>query len=165
MDGLRQPILFSLILGNHLVIKYTFKHVSEALLRILQTKYVGYHNATDNKYDDIAMKTKLVVRAGIIAIRFDEQSFISTIIGFTPHWDYKHYDKYISQKIVNLSTTMEIHLKCDCIDGSVVDGLRQPILYNFVLDKFPGYKKFCQPETTYYKKKKSVLNIITFFRR
>ena len=75
------------------------------------------------------MKTKLVVRPGIIAIRFDENSFFSTILGFTSGWDYKHYNKYISQTILYLSSTNKIHLKCDVVDGSVVDGLRQPKLY------------------------------------
>ena len=110
------------------------------------------------------MKTKLVVNNGIIAIRFDEKSFFSTILGFTPGWDYKHYNKYTSQKLVNLGSTKKIHLKCDCIDGSVVNGLRQPILYSFVLDKLPGYKVFSEPETIHYKKiNKSVLNTITFY--
>ena len=108
------------------------------------------------------MKTNLVARSGIIAIRFDEKSFFSTILGFTSGWDYKHYNKYTSQKIVNLGSTNKINLKCDCIDGSVVNGLRQPILYSFVLDKLPGYKVFCEPETIHYKKiNKSVLNTIT----
>ena len=51
------------------------------------------------------MKTEFNVRTGIIAIRFDEQSFFSTILEITTYWDYKQYNKYISQKIVNLSTT------------------------------------------------------------
>ena len=110
------------------------------------------------------MKTKLVVRYGIIAIRFDEKSFFSSILGFIPGWDYKFYNKYTSQKIVNLGSTNKINLKCDVIDGSVLDGVRQPILYSFVLDKLPGYKVFSEPETIHYKKiNKSVLNTITFF--
>ena len=117
----------------------------------------------DIEYDDITMKTKLVVRSGIIAIRFDEKSFFNTVLSFTPGWEYKHYNKYISQKILNLGSTNKINLKCDIIDGSVVDGLRQPILYSFVLDKKPGYKVFSEPETIHFKKiKKSVLNTITF---
>ena len=44
------------------------------------------------------MKTELVVRDGIIARRFDEKSVFNTTLGFTPHWDYKHYIEYISQK-------------------------------------------------------------------
>ena len=106
----------------------------------------------------------MVVRSGIIAIRFDENSFFSTILGFTPGWHYKHYNQYLSQKIVNLSSTNKIHLKCDAIDGSVVNGVRQPILYSFVLDKRSGYKIFSEPETIHNKKiNKSVLNTITFY--
>ena len=106
----------------------------------------------------------MVVNSGIIAIRFDEKSFFSTILGFTAGWDYKHYNQYLSQKIVNLSSTNKIHWKCDAINGSVVDGVRQPILYSFVLDKPSGYKVFCEPETTHYKKTiKSILKTITFY--
>ena len=100
----------------------------------------------DIEYDDITMKTKLKVRAMIIAIRFDEKSFFSTVLGFTPGWDYKHYNKYISQKIVNLGSKNKIHLKCDIIDGSIVDGFRQPILYSFVLDKKKDIKYFMNPK-------------------
>ena len=142
---------------------YTFKDISEALFNILQSDCPGDCNVFVIEYDDINMKTKLDVKAGIIAIRF-ENSFFNTIPGFTPGWDYKHYNKYISQKIVNLSNTKKIHLKCDVINGSVVNGLRQPILYSFVLDEKPGYKVFCEPETIHYKKiNKSVLNTISFY--
>ena len=143
---------------------YTFKDISEALLNILQVEYPGPINAINIEFDDITRKTKLIVNIGIIAIRFDEKSFFSTILGFIPGWDYKHYNKYVSQKIVNLSNTNKIHLKCDCIDGSIQDGVRQPILFSFVLDKPCGYKIFCEPETIHYKKiNKSVLNTITFY--
>ena len=143
---------------------YTFKDISEALFNILQAEYPGPSNVIDIEFDDITMKTKLVVKSGIIAIRFDEKSSFSTILGFTSEWDYKHYNKYISQKTLNLGSTNKIHLKCDIIDVSVVNGLRQPILYSFVLDKLPGYKVFCKPETIHYKKiNKSVLNTITFY--
>ena len=55
-------------------------------------------------------------------------------------------------------------MKCDIIDGGIQDGLRQPILFSFVLDKPSGYKVFCVPETIHYKKiNKSVLNTITFY--
>ena len=143
---------------------YTFKDISEALFNILQSEYPGPSNVIDIEHDDITMKTKMVVKFGIIAIRFDEKSFFSTILGFSPGWDYKHYNKYTSQKIVNLGSTNKIHLKCDCIDGSLVNGIRQSILYSFVLDKLPGYKVFSEPETILYKEiNKSVLNTITFY--
>ena len=46
---------------------------------------------------------------------------------------------YTSDKILNLSTIDEIHLRCNVIDGSVVNGIREPILYSFVLNKPAGY--------------------------
>ena len=143
---------------------YSYREISEALFYILQSEYPQSGSEILIRVDDITRKTKLFVRSGIIAIRFDEKSFFSTILGFTPGWDYKHYNQYLSQKIVNLSSTNKIHLKCDCIDGSVVNGIREPILFSFVLDKPSGYKVFCEPETIHYKKiNKSVLNTITFY--
>ena len=131
---------------------YSYREVSEALFNILQLKYPSSDSKILVRLDDITRKTKMVVGSGIIAIRFDEKSFFSTILGFTAGWDYKHYNQYLSQKVVHLSSTNKIHLKADVIDGSIVDGVRQPILYSFVLDKPSGYKIFCEPETIHYKK-------------
>ena len=78
------------------------------------------------------------------------------MLGFTPYWDYKPSGVYTSDKILNLNTINQIHLKCDVIDGSVVDGIRQPILYSFVLDKPAGYKVVCEPEAIHYKKNKQI---------
>ena len=75
---------------------YFFKVISEALLKILQPKFDGYPIAIDIEFNDITKKTNLDVRAGIRAIRFDENSFFSTIPAFTPHWDYKHCNKHVS---------------------------------------------------------------------
>ena len=142
---------------------YTFKDSSEVLLRFLQSESEGYLNAIDIEFDDITLKTKFVLRPGIIFIKFDDKPFLSTVLGFTPGWDYKNYNEYISQKLENISNTKKIHLKCDFIDGSAVNGLRQPFLFSFVLEKPSVYKVFCEPETIHYEKNKSVLNTITFY--
>ena len=126
---------------------YSYRDIAEAVFYILQSDYPQSNSEVLIRLDDITRKTKLVVRSGIIAIRFDEKSFFSTILGFTPGSDYKHYNQYLSQKIVNLSNTSKINLLCDAIDGSVVNGIRQPILYSFVLDKPAAYNFFCEPET------------------
>ena len=133
---------------------YTFKDISEVLLNLLQSENKGEFIKIVVDSDDITRKTKLDVKLGTIAIRFDEKSFVSIILGFTPSWDYKHYNKYISQKVVNLSSINKIHLKCDFIDGSVQNGLQQPIAFSFVLDKSSRYKVYCEHETTHFKKEK-----------
>ena len=98
------------------------------------------------------MKTILIVRVGIIDIKIEEKTVFSTILVFTSGWDYKHYNKYISQKTVNSSSTSKIHLKCDVPDGSIQIGVGEPILCSFVLDKKPSYKLFCEPETIHFTK-------------
>ena len=54
-------------------------------------------------------------------------------------------------------------MKCDVSDGSVVNGIREPIPFSFFLDKPAGYKVFCEPKAMHCKmKNKSVLNTISF---
>ena len=55
---------------------YTFKDFSEGLFNIFQSEYPGPSNVIDIEYDGITMKTKLVVRSGITAIRFGEKCFL-----------------------------------------------------------------------------------------
>ena len=94
------------------------------------------------------------------ALRFDERSFSNTILGFTPYWDYKFTNAihavspgiYFGDKISKINTITKILLKCDVIDGSIQNGLEQPILFSFNLDKPNGYKVFCEPETIQHKK-------------
>ena len=152
---------------------YTIQDISDAI----QT-FSGHSEIIEIEYDDISMKTKIILKFkhnnntmfALGTLRFDERSFFHTLLGFTPYWDYKPTNSnhdgipgvYTSNKILNLSSTNKIHLKCDAIDGSVVNGVRQPILYSFVLDRPSGYKVFCEPETIHYNKiNKSVLNTLT----
>ena len=90
--------------------------------------------------------------------------FFNTILVFTPGLDYKYCNECISQKIVNLSITNKMHLKCDVIDDPVVNGLKHLIFYKFVLDKKLSCKVFCAPETVLFKKiNKNDLNTITVY--
>ena len=91
----------------------------------------------------LACKTKLTLtRFGpkFGTLRLDEKCFFITLISFTPYWDYKptnviHGDStgvYTTDKILNLCTKYEIQLKCDVIEGGVVNGIREPILSSFI---------------------------------
>ena len=62
---------------------YSYRDIAEALFYILQSEYPSSGCEILIRLDDITRKTKLVVRSGIIAIRLDEKSFFSTILGFT----------------------------------------------------------------------------------
>ena len=52
---------------------YTFKDIPQVLFNSLQSEYPGPSNVIDIEFDDVTVKTKLVVRDGIIAMNFDEK--------------------------------------------------------------------------------------------
>ena len=71
---------------------------------------------------------------------------------------------YKSDKPINITGIDKIHLKCDCIHGSIVNGIREPILYSFALSSPPGHKIYKEPRVKLFKKvNKSVLSHITFY--
>ena len=154
-------ITYELSPGN-----YTIQDISNAV-----HTFSGHSDIIEIEYNDNSMKTKIILKNkdfrenfGLGTLRFDKKSFFHTLLGRDPYFDYKVPGVYTSDKILNLNTTNKVHLKCDCIDGSIQDGIRQPILFTFVLDKPSGYKIFCEPETIHYKKiNKSILNTITFY--
>ena len=101
------------------------------------------------KYNYLSMKTKLLLSClgGIFGmLRFDKKKIFNTNLGFIPYWDYKptnaiHVDSSCvctNEQFINLSTKVENllnFLKCAVFDGSVLNGVRQPILFSFVLNK------------------------------
>ena len=51
-----------------------------------------------------------------------------------------------------ISILDRVYLKCDCVDGSIVNGIREQILFSFNLSVPPGYKIIKEPTTVLYKK-------------
>ena len=70
--------------------------------------------------DTISMKSVLTTASGIYF-----NSELNKLLGFTN----KEYPAgtHISEKPVMITTTDKVHLKCDCVDGSIVNGIRQQI--------------------------------------
>ena len=57
-----------------------------------------------------------------------------------------------------------MHLKSDCIDGSIVNGIREPIFYCFALVKPSCHKIYKEPRIKQFKKiNKSVLSHFTSY--
>ena len=121
--------------------------------------------------DDIRLKSNLQINQTLI---FTEKSFFYTILGFTQSRSYplddidSHYQiiagSYKSDKPINITGIDKIHLKCGCIQGLIVNGVREPILYSFALSSPPGHKIYKEPRVKLFKKiNKSVLSHITFY--
>ena len=71
---------------------------------------------------------------------------------------------YKGDRPINITGIDKVHLKCDCIDGSIVDGVREPILYSFDLGSPPGHKIYKEPGVKLFKKiNKPVLSHVTFY--
>ena len=73
-------------------------------------------------------------------------------------------DSNKSNKPNNITGSDEIHSKCDCIQGSIGNGVREPIMYSFTLDKPPGHKIHLTAKSRLFKKiNKPVLSQIRFY--
>ena len=120
--------------------------------------------------EDIRLKSNLINQTLI----FTEKSFFYSILGYTqshkgPLNDFEGFyqilpESYKADKPINITGIDKIHLKCDCIQGSIVNGKREPILFSFALSSPPGHKIYKEPRVKLFKKvNKSVLSHITFY--
>ena len=116
-------------------------------------KYILPDNVKINvTIDDVRLKSNLKTNQTLI---FTEKSFFYTILGFTRSHSYPLDDidgfyqliegSYKSDRPINITGIDKIHLKCDCIQGSIVNGVREPILYSFALSSPPGHKIYEEP--------------------
>ena len=102
--------------------------------------------------DGVRLKSNLKIIQTLI---FTEKSFFYTILGYTrsrscPLDDIDGFyqtiaGSYRSDRPINITGVDKTHLKCDCINGSIVDDIREPNLYSFVLSSTQAQKIYIQP--------------------
>ena len=161
---------------NYIPTKRTGYSLNPGIYEVVDLNNTLKHILPDNvkvniTIDDIKSKSNLKINQTLI---FTEKSFFYTILGFTQSRSYPLDDidgsyqiiagSYKSDEPINITGIDKIHLKCDCIQGSIVNGIREPILYSFALSSPPGHKIYKEPRVKLFKKvNKSVLSHITFF--
>ena len=94
------------------------------------------------------MKRKLERR---IVLWFDERSFFNVIKGCKLYCDYKP-NRIFSVIKWSIFTFDKVNLRCDCFEGNFVNGISQTSTFNFALQKPPGLKSRCEPQTIQYRK-------------
>ena len=71
---------------------------------------------------------------------------------------------YKSDKPINNTGFDKVHLNCDCIQGSIVNCIREPILYSLALSSPPGRKLYKKVRIKLFKKiNKPVLSHKTLY--
>ena len=125
------------------------------MLKILLPKAVKL-NIT---IEDVRLKTILTTNK---TIRFTKKSFFHPILGFTQSHSGESGDierfvhflsgTYKSDKPLNIMGIEKVHLKCDCINGSIVNGIKEPNLFSFALSSDPEHKSFKEPRIKLLKK-------------
>ena len=155
--------------------KRTGYSLNSGIYEVVDLNNTSKHILPDNvkvsvTIDDVRLKSKLKSNQTLI---FTEKSFFFTILGFTRSRSYPLDDiqgfhqlmagSYTSDKPINITGKDEIQLNCVRVNGSIVNGVRKPILYSFALSSPPGHKIFKEPRTKLFKRvNKSVLSQITF---
>ena len=132
---------------------------TETYKKLVQTenKHLCNHIEFNIQADTISMKSILSTSNHIVF-----NSELNNLLGFTK----TRYSEgtHRSEKPVLITTTDKVHLKCDCVDGSIVNGIREQILFSFNLSAPPGYKIIKEPKIILYKKvNKTRLDSIQFF--
>ena len=121
--------------------------------------------------DERKYKTDLKINQTLI---FTNKSFFYTILGFTQSHYYSFDDidgfyqliagSYKSEKPINITGIDKVNLKCNFVDGSIVNDVREPILFNFALSSPPGHKIYKESRIKLFKKlNKSLLSHIIFY--
>ena len=161
---------------NYIPTKRTGYSLTPGIYEVVDLNNTLNHILPDNvkvniTIDDIRLKSNLKTNQTLI---FSEKSFFYTILGFTQSRSYPLDDidgfyqiiagSYKSDRPVNITGIDKIHLKCNCIQGSIVNGIREPILFSLALSAPPGHKIYKEPRIELFKKiNKSVLSHITFY--
>ena len=161
---------------KHIPTKRTGYSLNPGIYEVIDLNNTLKHILTNNvkvtiTIDDIRLKSNLKNNQTLI---FTNKSFFYTILGFTqshqgPLNEIEGFyqilpGSYQSNKPISITGIDKVHLKCDCIQGSIVNGIREPILFSFVLSSPPGHKIYKEARVKLFKKvSKSVLSHITFY--
>ena len=137
---------------NYIPTKRTGYSLNPGIYEVVDLNNTLKHILPDNvkvniTIEDIRLKSNLKINQTLI---FTEKSFFYTILGFTQSSSYPPDDidgvcqliagSYKSDKPINITGIDKIHLKANCIQGSFLNGITEPILYSFALSSPPGHK-------------------------
>ena len=109
--------------------------------------------------DDVRIKSNLKINQTLI---FTKKSFFYSILGYTqshqgPLNDIEGFyqilpGSYKGDRPINNTEIDKVQLKCGWKNGSIVNGVREPIFYSFALSSPPGHKKLKNLKSNFLKR-------------
>ena len=121
-----------------------------------------YYSQANGEYKINGLNTEGALRINIEAGTISMKSVLTTSnpisfnselnkrLGFT--MEYYIQGTHISEKPVMITMTDKVHLKCDCVVGSIVNDIREQILFSFNVSSPTRYKIIKEPNIILYKK-------------
>ena len=158
---------------NYIPTKRTGYSLNPGIYEVVDLNKTLKHILPDNvkvniTIDDIRLKSNLKINQTLI---FTEKSFFYTILGFTQSRSYPLDDidgfyqliagSYKSDKPINITGIDKIHLMCNCIERSIVNGVREPILFSFVCHRLQVIKSIKSLESNFSKRQINLFYLIS----
>ena len=160
---LRYDEIMDIIDLKHIPTKKAGSSLNPSINKVVDSNKTIKHILPDNvrvciRIDDIRLKSNLNIKPFLF---FTNKTSFYTLRGFAPSHlypldDIEGFCKLIAgsdrgKRPVKFTGIDKVHLKCDCIQGSVVNAVRKPFLYNFALYKPPGQEIYNQPRVKLFK--------------
>ena len=122
-------------------------------------------NWTEKTAKVVIGKNKITLRASQLiketgwSVTFPKENSLGSVLGFDSREYVYRKQPYISEKIVNILSVNSILVHCDMISGSMVDGVKSPVIFNYSPNVVPGSKIVGDPvKPIYLPVSKDVIN-------
>ena len=124
---------------------YEMKGLNREVMRQLQTN--GDNKAILFYPNSNTFKTVMKIKDGY-TIKFTHEKNIKKLLGFTQN-SY-NTGMYYSEKLVNILSINSIFVHVNVVNGSIVNGIQNPVIYTFFPKVSPGYKIIQRPVNPIY---------------
>ena len=124
---------------------YEFDGLHDEIKR--QLKNNGHEDAFKLIKNLNTLKTLLEVKSGY-TVRFPKDNSIKSILGFTERLYSSGF--HISENVINILSVNSIFVHVNVVNGSIVNGKQEPVIYTFFPKVSPGYKIIQNPKNPIY---------------
>ena len=139
--------------GHHTTINlprgcYELDEINESITKLMKwTEKTAKVVIGKNK---ITLRATLLIKEAGWSVEFPKENSLGSVLGFDSK-EYKYREEpYISEKIVNILSVNSILVHCDMISGSMMDGVKSPVIFNYSPNVIPGSKIVGDPVTPIY---------------